>query len=1133
MKSTIDPDRWRRIEALLDRALDCSADERAAFLRDACADDAEMRREVEQMVLECEQQPVPLLDVPAPERFAGLLDGGEQEGETPMLLGGRYAIERELDHGGMSTVFVATDTQTKRTVAVKVLDSAVSAILPRERFLAEVDILGNLAHPHIVPMHDAGESAGLLYYVMPLVDGESLRARLRRESVLSPHEAVRLITEVADALSYAHARGIVHRDIKPENILLQAGHAVVCDFGIAHAVEEAGGSRLTSAGIIIGTPPYMSPEQATGDQTLDHRSDIYSLGCVLYELLAGTPPFSGETRAQIIAQQIAGTVPPLSSAGALVAQGLERALMISLEKEPEKRFPTATAFASALAVYGRMPGRWRQWTAGARRYAVSRGLSPSMLRRTSRVAMILAILASGGALASSVPARAVQAWRRHAAVSMLSDLAGTADTTKYMVLSASAKSPPDASRVAELLRTSLRRWEGISVADTAAVQTALAGASSTDVSSLPNAAALLVGAGRYIRTEILPLGDSLRVRALLIDARNDSLLAEKTVLMPRDSAGEVGPLSALGEGLLFPNLDIAASDGPVGTVSRTARREYLVASAALDRWDLTSADSGFRDALRQDPQYAQSALRLALVRVWHRAPVDQWAFAAEQARDASPRLSNRERAVAAALDDLAHGRREQACARWADLTQQANADFTSWYGLGNCLAYDSLVVRDGGSPSGWRFRSSSHGARRAFDRAIELHATVSGAWIAQVREILHVNTNWGRFGRAGGADTTMFVASPTWHGDSLALVPVPATKFDNAGGNPSGGEDEAVLHARQRFHAVARMWRARAPGSPEVLEAVALALDLLANRSAFDTLQLARREARREADKVRLAVLEVWLRTKYSLPNEIDELRRAQRLADSVLRAHPPAGPSEARMLASLAALTGRAHLAARYARTWLGASVVPSMEPTAPALLAYAAMGGPSDTLRLLARTTERAINDGVLSADRADARAEWLTRAAMLALPDSDVGNVDASSDKPSYDFLAAWRAHDLARVRRMVDTWRADPRRRALRASDVTVDEIYSEAVATASLGGTTEAARWLDRTLDSLSLVAPQLLTDMTRAGTLVRAMALRAELAGAAGDRATARKWSRAALVLWSQADDFLAPVLARLRRLAT
>src|SRR3954468_22433800 len=189
----MDPDRWRQLEALLDRALDCSPEERAALLRDACGDDVDMQREVEQMVVECERR-IPLFDVSAPQRFSSLLADNGQPGEAPVLLGGRYRIERELDHGGMSTVFVATDMQTRRTVAVKVLESTVSAILPRERFLAEVDILGNLVHPHIVPMHDSGESGGLLYYVMPLVEGESLRARLRRESVLPAQEAVRLVT---------------------------------------------------------------------------------------------------------------------------------------------------------------------------------------------------------------------------------------------------------------------------------------------------------------------------------------------------------------------------------------------------------------------------------------------------------------------------------------------------------------------------------------------------------------------------------------------------------------------------------------------------------------------------------------------------------------------------------------------------------------------------------------------------------------------------------------------------------------------------------------------------------------------------------------------------------------------------
>src|SRR5678815_2781486 len=208
-------------------------------------------------------------------------------------LGDRYRIERELGKGGMATVYLAEDLRHGRKVAVKVLLPELAAVLGAERFLSEIHVTAALQHPHILPLFDSGQANGQLYYVMPYVEGESLRTRLAREKQLPIDEAIRITREVASALDYAHRRGVIHRDIKPENILLQDGTALVADFGIALAVSKAGGTRLTQTGLSLGTPHYMSPEQATGDHAVDGRSDIYSLGAALYEMLTGDPPFTG------------------------------------------------------------------------------------------------------------------------------------------------------------------------------------------------------------------------------------------------------------------------------------------------------------------------------------------------------------------------------------------------------------------------------------------------------------------------------------------------------------------------------------------------------------------------------------------------------------------------------------------------------------------------------------------------------------------------------------------------------------------------------------------------------------------------------------------------------------------------
>ena len=264
-------------------------------------------------------------------------------------LAGRYRIERELGAGGMATVYLAHDVRHDRKVALKVLRPELSAILGGERFLAEIKTTANLQHPHILSLFDSGEADGLVFYVMPFVEGESLRDRLTRERQLPVDEAVRIATEVADALAYAHQHGVVHRDIKPENILLHGGHALVADFGIALAVSRSeGATRMTETGMSLGTPHYMSPEQAMGEREITPKADIYALGCVLYEMLAGEPPFTGPTPQAIIARVMTEEPRSLTLQRKTVPPHVEAAVRTALEKLPADRFESATAFGEAL-----------------------------------------------------------------------------------------------------------------------------------------------------------------------------------------------------------------------------------------------------------------------------------------------------------------------------------------------------------------------------------------------------------------------------------------------------------------------------------------------------------------------------------------------------------------------------------------------------------------------------------------------------------------------------------------------------------------------------------------------------------------------------------------------------------------
>jgi serine/threonine protein kinase len=259
----------------------------------------------------------------------------------------RYVIERELGRGGMATVYLARDLKHGRDVALKVLHSELAASLGPERFQREIETVARLQHPHILTVHDSGEAAGQLWFTMPFVEGESLRDRLRREQQLPVEAALRIATDAARALQYAHEHGVIHRDIKPENLLLtKDGSTLVADFGIARALS-GGDDRLTETGISVGTPAYMSPEQAAGDRALDARTDVYALGTVLYEMLAGEPPFTGTAQA-VIAKRFSGEVPRVRRVRPSVPESVEQAVTRALAPVPADRFASATEFARAL-----------------------------------------------------------------------------------------------------------------------------------------------------------------------------------------------------------------------------------------------------------------------------------------------------------------------------------------------------------------------------------------------------------------------------------------------------------------------------------------------------------------------------------------------------------------------------------------------------------------------------------------------------------------------------------------------------------------------------------------------------------------------------------------------------------------
>ena len=370
---TMTPDRWAQLQRVVDGALDLPIEARAAYIDCECAGDVALREQAARLVAACERAvdagallgaraaafAAPLLDDLAAQDAAAAGDrSAALANALRAALSGRYAVERELGRGGMATVYLARDIRHERLVAVKVLARDIVARGGAQRFLHEIRTAAGLTHPHVLGVHDSGEVDGLLYYVMPYVEGETLRARLTREGALALTDAVRLLRELADALAYSHAHGVVHRDLKPENVLLSGGHAVVADFGIAKALAAATHdgaapgaaprAGLTSAGVALGTPAYMAPEQAVGDVATDHRADLYALGVVAYETLCGAHPFGARTPQALVAAHLTETPAPLAARRDDVPPSLAELVMRLLAKDPAARPQSADAVLQVL-----------------------------------------------------------------------------------------------------------------------------------------------------------------------------------------------------------------------------------------------------------------------------------------------------------------------------------------------------------------------------------------------------------------------------------------------------------------------------------------------------------------------------------------------------------------------------------------------------------------------------------------------------------------------------------------------------------------------------------------------------------------------------------------------------------------
>jgi len=1027
------------------------------------------------------------------------------------VLDDRYVLEAEIGRGGMATVYRALDRKHDRPVAVKILSPDLSPLLGVDRFAREIRLASSLQHPHIVPLYDSGDDHGALYYVMPLVEGETLRERLDRETHLPLPDAVRIALDVLEALSHAHAHGVIHRDIKPENILLTADKAVVTDFGIAKAIGMAGGERVTSSGLAVGTPFYMSPEQASAQAAVDGRADLYAVACVLYEMAGGEPPFTGPTPHAVLARQLLESPRSLRIMRPTVPMAFEQTVARGLAKVPADRFQTAATFADALRSSLTLPDIPVRRSRAARSARIGGGL------------LVAALAVYGLALAAR--------WDG----GLFGGRGAEGDTTMLVVLPVArldSVTPPFDE--GQLLRDAIGHWRGISLADPAVLAAALRRHDPRDPRGASRLATSL-GAGRSVRVEVSQVGDSLRVHAALFDVHDNRQLADSTVRIGHDVHGADMAFAALADRLLLRRTSSSLlTDADDVTHVLPAAQSFHRGIGAIEQWDLASADSAFADAAEWDPAFPQALAWLAVTRWWQDDSPAAWRSAAARAAARLDELAPLEAGLVTALQALANDRTTRACEGLGRLTAREPNAFAAWYAWATCLRRDLIVVRDARSPSGWRFRSSYNQALKAYMRAFVLLPSIHRSLRRDpdMRRVLLTNARQVLRGRAAPPDSASFGAHPAWQGDSLVLYPYPSHDFD--AGRPwtvPATRDLAIRHEQQMFRDVATAWSVAAPDSPDAIEALAVSLEQLGDPASLDTLQRARRLAAGTPDEVRLAAHEVWLRLKFAAPSSADGVRAAGQLADSLLAANPPSRATEPLQMAGLAALTGRADLAAAYSRSvqaaaWLGASA--QLVQYAP-LLVFAAFGGPPDSLTRSAAEVERAIVAGALDPD---SRAlDWVRRAATLAYPGARMAALTRL--ERSGDYLAqaemAFDRHDTAGVRSVLQRVRAA--RRSSSPAVLSVDNLYTEAWLLDAIGDPAAAAAWLDPTLSALAYTPPETFADPIRAASLVRAMALRADAGARTGDTAAARPWASVVATLWSDADAFLQPLVERMRQL--
>lgn len=1023
-------------------------------------------------------------------------------GTATMLIAGRYEVERPVGEGASAVVYRARDTRTGAAVAIKVLRPELTQSAASARFVKEIRRTAELRHPHILPVLESAEHEGRPCFVIPFMEGGSLRDRLKRERQLPIADALAILEPVADALDYAHAQGLIHRDVKPENILFGDGRPMLADFGIARAVEKVLDETSTSTGIVRGTPAYMSPEQASGSTDYDGRSDIYSLACVLYEMLAGMPAFVGPTPESVIAQRLTYAPRDIRVYRPTVPPAVSRAIARALEITPADRFQTAGDFLrtvrAALAEEPRAAparSRHRWWP----------------------------YVAAAGVVAALAFAAALSARRQPAAPDL-----PPPDTTRLVVLP--FDNDTGSLNAADFVFEGLHRYRGLSLVESFA--TADAVRRRGRITSLDDAFAITasVNAGRFIRGRILSSGPTRIAYAALYDVPTRSELYHARVTLPDDPARLPEAFAALADSLALRGRAQLLGGEVVGRgrVNLPALEILMQGRAALAEWDLVAAESLLARAVDADPEDSRTHLWLAQVRAWLDRSSSRFAPSVERAAADSARLSLSERRQATALLALARGDYPGACSVYAEIATRQPSDFIGWYGLGHCHNRDRVVVRDSRSPSGWSYRSSYYRGILAYARAFAAFPSslrqFEGVAYEPLMDFLFTSNT--RLRRGTAADTSLtFFARPSLQGDTIAFIPYPSDRI--LGGHLDlAGVHEGRLHLRRMFRDITASWARALPGSAEAKEAVAIALEMLGDvAAARDSFRVARALATDPGTKVRLASSEVLADLKHAI-RESGDIERSMALVDSLMRHAVPRDAASADRLARLAVLTGRCadaqRLLAAAARPLevpvpLSATVNATVHATIPGIVmgcrAPSALRDLTQSIGFTGGSAEQRLETEYHAVGQLIGLfpREYAEEARRFAASMGDYALVVVDS-------LSRDNAEGARRT-----LARQAQRRRAAGVPGLLPDAGLTEARLWLQVGDSTMAASILDASLREFSGAQPlesrRVLENAVMLATVVPALSLRAALARARGE--SDARWTSIATQLWRRADPAL------------